>query len=171
MSRLGSLSAAALQALFAQESNDTLVILLTLTGGGLASPIRVADNYDQRLSETSDEVVYGITSNAVDYTYIPFNLTLPTEESEAAPRCSLAIQDVTRIIMPQLRQLTEAPSVQIDLVLKSNPNTVEATFGNFLLSNISYNANTVTGEPVVESLSVEPFPAHSFTPSYFPGLF
>lgn len=176
MSRLGSLSSNAIATLFAQESSNTLITLLTITGTGIATPVRLADNYLTRLSETSEEVIYGVQSNlggatTYDFVFLPFGISLPTEEYSAAPRCTITLNDVTRYLLPTIRSISTAPSVQIDLVLASSPNVVEISFGSFLLGNINYNADTITADLTVESLSVEPFPQHTFNPSYFPGLF
>lgn len=171
MSRLNSLSANAIAAMFAQETSNTLVTLLTITGTGIATPIRLADNYTGRLSETDDDVTYGLTSNGNQFIFMPFQITLPTEEYAAAPRCQLIISDVTRYLIPTIRTISSPPNVQIDLVLKTAPNTVEISFGGFILSNITYNADTITCDLTVASLAIEPFPSHNFTPSYFPGMF
>lgn len=171
MSRLASLSPAALAAMFSADADSNLIALLTITGAGIDEPVRLADGYTKRVSETADEVIYGVTSRSNDYLFLPFNLTLPTEESDAAPRCQITIQDVTRQLTPVIRTINNAPSVLIELVLSSSPDIVEASFPGFLMSSISYNANVITAELTVESLAIEPFPAHTFTPSYFPGLF
>lgn len=170
MSRLGSLSPAALRAVFSPDSDDTLIVLLTFTGTGVATPIRIADNFTQRLSETDDDVVYGVRSRGNDFIFLPFNFNLPTED-DAAPRCKITINDVTRHLIPAIRMITQAPTVTIELVLASDPDVVEVSVGNFLMSAISYNADTITGELTVDVLANEPFPAHTFTPSYFPGMF
>lgn len=171
MSRLSSLSANAIKAMFSQETDETLITLLTITGTGISPAIRLADNYIERIAESSSDVVYGVTSNLVEYTFLPFSISLPTEEQEASPRCQITLNDVTRYLTPTIRSISAPPTVQIDLVLKSAPDVVEISFGGFLMGNISYNANTITADLVVESLDVEPFPAHTFTPSYFRGLF
>lgn len=171
MSRLGSLSPAALKAMFSTDGNDTMAVLLTITGAGITTPIRLCDNYTQRISTTADEVVYGIPSRGNNYIFLPFQITLPTEETEAAPRCQIILNDVTRYLIPTIRQATTALTVVIELVMTSTPDTVEISFSNFLMSGITYNADTITADLNVESLAVEPFPAHTFTPSYFPGLF
>jgi hypothetical protein len=175
MSRLDSLSANAIAKLFSPESDDVFITLLTISGSGFTT-IRIADNYTTRLSETSEDIVYGVQSNlggatTYNFVYLPFSLSLPTEEFSSAPRCNLTVQDVTRYLIPTIRSISSAPSVQIDIVLASDPDVVEVTFGSFLIGNINYNANTVSAELVVESLAVEPFPQHTFNPSYFPGLF
>jgi len=171
MSRLGSLSPAALRAMFSQDADDTLAVLVTISGTGLPTPIRIADNYTQRLSETDDEVIYGLISRGNSFIFIPFNINLPTEETESAPRCQITINDVTRYIIPAIREASVTLNVLIELVLTNTPDVVEVAFEGFLMSGINYNANSVTAELVVDSLSVEPFPAHAFTPSYFPGLY
>lgn len=171
MSRLSSLSPAALKAMFSVESDDTLIVLLTITGEGVATPIRLADNYLQRLSETADEVTYGVMSRGYPYVFLPFGLTPPTEEHSAGPRCSITLHDVTRYLTPIIRTISSAPTVLIELVLASNPDVVEVSFPGFLLGGIGYDENTVTGELTVESDATEPFPCHTFTPSVAPGLF
>ena len=171
MSRLGSLSPAALKAMFSTDGNDTMAVLLTITGTGITTPIRLCDNYTQRISTTADEVVYGIPSRGNNYVFLPFQITLPTEEAEAAPRCQIILNDVTRYLIPTIRSATTALNVVVELVMTSTPDTVEISFSNFLMSGITYNADSITADLNVESLAVEPFPAHTFTPSYFPGLF
>ena len=170
MSRLSSLSPAALKAMFSPDADEDIITLLTLSGPGMATQ-RVASGYTQRLSETADGIVYGVVSRGLQFVYIPFDISLPTEEVTAAPRCQISIHDVTYLIIPALRTITQAPSVTIELVLASSPGLVEAAFPGFLLGAIQYNAQTITGELTVANLAQEPFPAHTFNPSYFPGLF
>lgn len=173
MSRLTSLSSNAIATLLAQESTTPIITLLTISGTGISTPVRLCDQFTGRFNDetTASEVVYGVTSNGNRYYYLPFSLSLPTEEFSAAPRCTLTLQDVTRILVPTIRTISNPPNVQIDIILASSPDTVEITFGGFTMSNIRYNANTITADLMVEYLEIEPFPAHSFTPSYFPGLF
>lgn len=171
MSRLASLSPAALKAMFSPDADDTLIVLVTITGPGVVTPIRLADNYTQRLIETADEVVYGVVSRGQQYVFLPLRISLPTEEQEAAPRCQIVINDVTRYLTPTIRSTTGALSVTLELVLASAPDAVEVSFPGFLMSDIAYTADSVTAALTVESLALEPFPAHTFTPSGFPGLF
>jgi hypothetical protein len=169
VSRLTTLSPAALKALFSPDADDSLIALLTITT--TEGTIRLADGYTQRISETADEVTYGVVSRGDNYIFLPFQLALPTEEQQAAPRCSITIHDVTRYLTPIIREVLSAPSVTIELVLRSTPDTVEVSLPNFLMGAIQYNRDQVTAELSVEVLTNEPFPAHTQTPGYFPGLF
>ena len=171
MSRLATMSPAALRALFSPNADDTLVTLLTITGPGLSETIRLADNFDQRLSKTDEDILYGIVSRSEQYMFLPMEVVLPSDEEAAAPRASIVLHDVTRILIPEIRALTEALEVTLELVLKSSPDTVEASFPGFFMSQVPYNADSITVQLDVESLAMEPFPAHTFTPAYFPGLF
>lgn len=169
MSRLSTLSPAALRAMFSPDADDTLITLVTITTTN--ETLRLADGYTQRLSETADDVTYGVRSRTLDYTFLPLQITLPTEEEQSAPRCSITIHDVTRYLTPVIRGVSAPPTVTLELVLSSAPDIVEASFPGFLMGAITYNKDTVNAELTVESFSAEPFPAHTFTPAYFPGLF
>lgn len=174
MSRLSTLSPAAIKAMFSPESEDILITLITIkqnTAIGIPSDIYLADNYTQRLSEDDQDIYYGVISNGISYPFIPLEITLPNDDNNAAPTCTINIHDVTRRLIPSLRSITGAPSILITLVLSSSPDTIETQFVGFKLTNISYDANTISASLTMPSLDVEPFPAHSFTPSYFPGLF
>jgi hypothetical protein len=170
VSRLGSLSPAAIRALLSAESDDNLIALFTFTGAGIVTPLRIADNYTTRLSETDEDILYGVQSRGNDFVFLPLGLTLP-DENDSAPRATLTIHDVTRYLTPVIRNLTGQPSVLLELVLVSSPDVVEASFPGMVLGGITYNKDTVSGELTIDGLATEPFPAHSFTPAYFPGLF
>lgn len=170
MSRLSSMSPAALRALFSPDADDDLIILMTLTTAN-GMTIRLADNYTQRINETADDVVYGVISRGNDFTFLPLEITLPSEEQAAAPRASVVIHDVTRYLLPVIRGISGAMPCALEVVLFSAPDSVEASFPGLLMSGINYNKDVITADLGVAGLSVEPFPAHTFTPSYFRGLF
>lgn len=174
MSRLNSMSANAIKAMFDIESSDTLITLLTIKADssiGIPSDIRLTDTATQRLSETSEDVMYGTISNSLEYIFLPFEIVLPNDDNNAAPKCAISIHDVTRILLPTIRTINGPPEVVIQLVLSSTPNVIELSYSGFKLTSIKYDSNTISADLTMPSLEVEPFPLHSFTPAYFPGLF
>ena len=172
MSRLTSMSPAALKAVFSPDSDSDLITLITFYDGTTGSELaKICDGYTERISETADEVIYGVISRTKSYTFLPVQVTLPTEDEAQSPRCTLNIYDVTRYLTPIIRSLTAPPRVKLELVLNSTPNTVELSFDYLYITSITYNKDAVNCELTMINLEREPFPVHVMSPTYFPGLF
>jgi hypothetical protein len=173
------MSQSAIAALFKPDSSQTLITLLTIYDPNNETTVltRLADNYTQRLNDLSTEpdIIYGVrrTENSVqtDYVFLPMQITLPSEEQNTAPRCSIVLTDVTRYIIPIIRNLKGPPKVKLELVLNTSVSTSEVIFDKLYISSFSYDANQVTAELSMIDYAVEPFPAYNFTPKQFPGLF
>jgi hypothetical protein len=141
------------------ETSQAFLLLLTIDHTDIDPPIRVVNN-------TED-----VTSRGDEFIAYPFELQLPDNVAEAPPRAKLVIDNVSREIAQSIRLITSAPTVLIELIRASVPNTVEVSFPLFALRDIKWDMLTVSGELVLEDLMSEPFPADQFTPAYFPGLF
>jgi len=173
LSRLTSMSPDALKAVFSPDADDDLLILLTVYNPLNESEVlvRLADGFTKRISENDSEVIYGVTSNSFDYTFIPMQISLPSEDEAQAPRCSIVMHDVTRHLTPIIRTITAPPRIKLELVLTKTPDVVEVSFSDFYINNFSYNKDSVTADLAMIDYEREPFPMHSFTPSFFPGMF
>lgn len=173
MSRLNTLSAEAKRQIFTPEADSDLIVLLTIYDPTNTNTVlaRICDGFTQRISENSEEVVYGVISNGNTFTFLPMQITLPSEEEAQAPRCSLVINDVTRYLTPTIRTLQGPPRVKLELVLSKTPDTVEVSFDYLFINNITYNRDSVNCDLSMTSYEREPFPVHSFNPPNFPGLF
>ncbi len=143
----------------AQETGEVFLLLLTITHASLAVPIRVVNN------------TVNITSLGETFVAFPFQIQLPDEHEDSPPRMRLVIDNVDRTIVQSLRPLTSPPTVQLDVCLASQPNTIEASFPGFQLQSVGYDAFAVEGDLSLDDIVTEPFPEGSFTPQYFPGLF
>lgn len=171
MSRLTTMSPEAIRQLFSPEADSTLITLVTFYDEEDNVIARTADNFTKRISETDLEVQYGVTSNGLDYVFLPMQITLPSEEEANAPRCSIVMYDVTRYLIPIVRTLSKPLRVRLELVLSKSPDDVEIEFDDFFITSFNYNAEQVTAELSMISLQQEPFPMYSFTPQYNPGLY
>ena len=176
MSRLSTLSAAAIRAMFSSETDENLIMLLTIYDPDAPStPIfRLADGYTGRLANltTDEEVVYGVTSRGSDYVFLPMQIELPGEQDTGVGQCRIGLQYVTREAIELVRvQLTQPTRVKIELVLSGSPDVVEASFPDFYITSATYNADTVNFDLTMINLAREPFPCYNFIPTYFPGLF
>ena len=176
-----NLSARALRAFFSPDGEENVITLLKIYGANLDAPIYLCDGYTHRLESltTDDDVFYGCTSQGIDHIFLPFSVTLPSEEESSGPRCTLTIHNATGMITPQIRSLTSPPKVRIQIVMQgtsaaSNDATVslpEISIDGLELTGIGYDMDQVSGSLTMESLATEPFPCHTMTPSAFPGLF
>lgn len=175
MSRLNTLSASAVKAMFSSETDEALIMLLTIynTAPG-DDPLRLSDSYTGRLvSLTNDEeVIYGVTSRSNEYIFLPMEVGLPGELDTGVGSCTLTLKYAGPDAVELIRtKLTEPTKVLIELVLSGSPDTVEASFPGFFITSATYNADQIVFELNMVSLSREPFPCFNFTPSYFPGLY
>lgn len=153
-----TLSPAALLAGNAQQTGEVYLVLLTISHPNIAQPIRVVNNNEN------------VTSRGDLFVAFPFEIDLPGEDSDNPPLARLRIDNVDRMIVNSIRQIDSPPSVTIEVVLASQPNTVEVSFDSLVMRNVGYDAAVVTGELVFEQIVVEPV-ATTMTPAKFPGLF
>jgi len=147
------------QAVHAPETGEAFLLLLTLSHANLDDPLRF----------TSD----GVDTVSRGYTFIafPFQISLPPRSQDQPPKMQLTIDNVDRQIVQTIREIQSAPTIKVEIVLASTPDTVEAIFPDFILLNAQYDRLTVQGDLVIEMLEREPFPADTYNPSDFPGLF
>jgi hypothetical protein len=184
MSRLDNLSSEAKKQIFSPESDSDLIVLLTFYDSTTDLPLaRICDGYTGRITAASSpaqntdilttdtEVIYGVVSRNTNYTFLPLQITLPSEEEAQAPRCSIQINDATLYLTPIIRSLSGPPRVKLELVLSKTPNVVEVSFDYLYVNSITYNRDTVNCDLSMVSYEREPFPVHSFNPPNFPGLF
>ena len=147
------------QAVNAPETSEAFLILITIDHPDLSSPIRVT-------SDAKDT-----TSRSNLFVAFPFELTLPSDSENGPPRASLRIDNVDRQIVQAIRTISSAPSVLMEIVLGSDPDTVEAAFPGFQLNRANYDVLVVSGELTMEQFLTEPYPAAGFFPANFQGLF
>lgn len=157
------------KALFSQESGEVVIFLLTISHPFLAAPIRLSSDPTTRL--TTDPLVYGTMSRSQTYLYADCAVSMPDEQDRTAPACKLIIPNVTRDIIPLARSVSTPPSVKIELVLASAPDTVEVSWPAMDMTNLSYDAIALTFDLTVDALTTEPYPAGNFDPASFPSLF
>jgi len=154
-----ALNKAAKIALFAPQTSKVFLTLLTIDHADLGAPLRfVNDNVD-------------VTSNGDLYSAFPFEVILPPERADELTVGRLRIDNIDRGITSTLRSISTAPSAAIQVVLSSDPDTVQLGPLNFTWRIADYDVSTVEGDLRFEELLGEPFPGDRVTPNTFPGVF
>lgn len=167
------MSAAAVQAFYATETDDGEIILLTLTYPGWSEPMRLTNAAEQRLAVPDDiygNPVYGLVSRGQTFVYLPFEVAFPNDDEEA-PRTSIVIDGVTRALTPYIREVSQPIATLLEVVRIKALDDVVAAHADLELTNFSYNVDTVQADLTTDTYTSEAFPAHGYTPSGFAGLF
>jgi len=166
-----SISATFRQAAYAQETGRVIIALITIDHDSLLDPIRICTNPTERLAEYETEIVYGTVSNGDNYIFLPVRLQIPSDTDEGPGNMIIEFDNIHRDYTEAIRSIFTPPIVTVELVLDSTPDTVEVSWPEFILTDITYNILTIQGTLSLETLDREPFPAGTFNPTSFPGLF
>ena len=152
-------SGTARASLYAPRTAEVWLHLVTIDHDDLATPIRLCDNLTD------------IVSRGNTYTAFPIRPVLPPDVATEIPAIDLVIDAVDRSIIQMVRSISTPPSVSIEVILASSPNTVEAGPFLFEAAVAEYGDREVRLRLEAERLLTEPYPAGLFTPSHFPMLF
>lgn len=146
-------------AMFAEETSDGLLVLLTITHGDLNTPIRIVNNNTN------------VISRGLEFIAFPFEIVLPTSSPDSPPKAQLIIDNISRELGQIIRTISSAPTVLIEVIRINDFNSLELSFPAFKLKNVRFDVSQVRGDLVSEDLQIEPYPVHTFSPANFPGLF
>ncbi len=148
------------QAVNAQDTSEVILILLELDQTDFPAPVRVVNN-------TQD-----IVSNGQTYIAFPFVLELPDDIEENLPEAILSIDNIDpSILIPSIRGATGPINAIINIVMASDPDTIEAGPFNFTIRRVDYTDKLISATLEPEAILSEPFPSGVFDPIGFPGLF
>ena len=144
---------------FAPETAEVWIPLVTIQHSTLSEPIRVANNLED------------ITSNGNLFKGCPFEPVFPGDTDDGPPGAKLRISNVSQEIVKVVREIDTPASVDLQLVLASDPDTIEAEYNGLELRDVTGDAGYIEGILGHDDLRLEPFPYEGFSPTYFPGLF
>ncbi|MGE4297043.1 MAG: DUF1833 family protein [Desulfovibrionaceae bacterium] len=165
------MSATAVQAAMAQETDEAFIMLLTVMHDDLAAPMRFCqDDVAEETRIIDGDEVLGITSRGDFYAAFPFAVDIPADKDDEIARVQLTIDNVSQKIIATLRTLVSPPTVSLEIALLDSPDTVEAGPYEMKLKSAPYNTLQITGELGGEDILNEPYPGERFTPSNAPGL-
>ena len=157
------------------DSDDPLILLITLTHPSLSEPVRVSSDPTKflQLDPETQEPIYGTISNGKTFYAFPFQFTLPDqpEGSDTSVKASFQVDNVTRQYTSIIRNMQSAPVLELQFCFASDTNTIIETMPPLLVTDITYDVKTIHCELSAKDFRMEPFPSVQFYPSRFPGLF
>ena len=153
-----SLSTAARRSAYAPQTSEAWLLLLTITHESLVAPLRFVN----------DKVT--ITSNSQSFMGFPFAVELPQESNDAPGEARITIDNVDRSIVTAVRAMATPPEVTIQIIMASQPNTIEVEYGAMTLRDVKWDVASVSGTLRHEDISTEPVTVQ-MTPQRFPAMF
>ena len=154
-----NLTTETIEALFAQDTAEVYVTLLTIGEDQMEEPLRVCDAGED------------FTSGGELFVFYPFDLIKPDDTGERPARARLKIENVSRAIIDEIRNLDAPLGLRYQLVRAAAPDVIEQEFADFKLISAKYDRLQVEGELVMEEFTSEDWPHDTFSKSMFPGLF
>ena len=150
----------ALQAMLAQETPEVFLCCLTIAHPSLADPLRLVSNTEP------------LERAAGTYQPYPFKIHLADQRDDEIPQGQVSVDNVDLAVNEQLRTLSGMPTVTLEVVLASQPDTVEAGPFEFNLQSITSTAETIDGTLGFEDdVFAQQVPGQNYLPSNSPGLF
>ena len=127
----------------------------------------LAGNPFYLINETKNQTIGG-----QEYLAYPFNIVLATDDGEQLPKVKLTIDNVDRALVQTIREINDTPTVDIALVLSSQPTVTEIQISGLVLREVTYNAFTITGTLYSDDLLNSRWPADKISlASGYLGLF
>lgn len=156
-----SLPTVAVQELNAAEASSAFLTLVEFSHS-LITTVRLVDN------------TVNITSNSDVYQAFPFQLIMPSDREGVISNGRISVWNATSEIVDELRTvLGDEDRIAVDahIIRSADPDTYLRSETGLELVNVSYTADTLTGDLSRETLQNEPWPGDRMTPSVTPGLF
>lgn len=155
-----SLTPTAILAAQRENSTDVFLVLVTIfLGGAPTEDIRVVNN------------TVNIVSRGITYLACPFSITLPDDLENATTSARLSIDNVDPSIWQGVRALGFGPSVSIEVVMASEPDTVVLATSGLVLREAQATKSAINGTLVPESIWQVGYPEGDFDPAQNPGMF
>ena len=184
-----SLSPTTKRDIFRQESENTDVVLITITHPSWSEAVRLTTyeggkyEYDKtnekwvdtgkplKVDKETATPLFGFVSRKKTYWYCPIQATLPNSTDEQTPEGRFVLSNVTRELSKYLKMVDrEYPKISIEVVNSGAPDTVDMSFPDLDLETAQWNADTVEVTIKCDIAANEPSPWLRFSLAYFPNL-
>ena len=152
------------EAMFTENTDNGLLVCLTISHPVLPRPLRVVNNMEDIVVQTDDRGPLEFIAYPFDI--IPFSIT-----PDRITSTQLIIDNVSLEITQALRTITSSPIVLIEIRSMKNNYNLEVTLPNLKLTAVEIDVNKISGSLVADDVQIERWPSLTFNPSDFPGLF
>ena len=158
------------------SGSDTIeILLIEIAHPDLDEPVLLSTDMTERLSV--EPLLYGTRSfwnwtgpQPRAYRFMAMSAALPGEEEEITDTAQIILENLSSKIAQVLRSTTRRASVDMAVVLSSDPDRAEAEFLGLKLVSAQGSAAEITLTISREPIAAEPWPSGRMTKQRFPGL-
>ncbi|MFS1865171.1 DUF1833 family protein [Vibrio breoganii] len=159
-----TLSTQAYDAAISDDGNGEVFLAIMHIDGGGSYEYHLVNNLED-MTGKSGQV----------YNAYPFDLILPSDTKGTIQTIQLTIDNVDRMLVNMLRNVSEPPKITLKVVVAStmDDENPEIQVDDLFLTNTSWDASTITGTLAVDSIFNQKFPSNgeAYSPLQFSGLF
>jgi hypothetical protein len=111
-----------------------------------------------------------IISNGQTYTAFSMLISLPSEENSSMPEAQIIVDNVDRRLIEFFSSISTPATLTMNIVLSSDPDTVELGPLEFELFNVRYDQNQLSASLSVVNYLEDEIGAYALSSDLFPGL-
>lgn len=145
--------------LFAQDSDDPFLTLITLSHEDFLDDIRLVNN------------TVAILSRDLLFKPFPMRIRFPVDDGETAREFSIEFDNVSLDLVKGIRTVTTPINVKIEMILASMPDVVQIEQSELKIATLTYNKSTVSAKIILDNFLNTEMTSERYSPSNFPGLF
>ena len=153
----------------AEHTGEVPVALVTITHPDLDAPVRLSSDPTSRLS--ADPLRYGTRHRGDVYEFVLMAALLPDDKQDAPPTVTLEFDNVAADMVQLVRSVTTPATVDIAVVLASDPDVIEEQYTGLIAIRAPYDESRISFEIARQDIAPRPWPAHRMTAARFPGQF
>lgn len=145
--------------LFAEESNDPFLMLLTVSHPDFPTTFRLVNN------------TVNIVSRSNTFNAFPFKFRLPVDDGESQRQIDIQFSNTSLELIQLFRTVTTPMDVLVELVLASSPNTVQMEIEGLKLQGITYDKSIINAKVFLDGFLNTAMNAETYNRDNFPGIF
>lgn len=143
--------------IFAQQSEDPFLTLVSLTGPG----------FEYYLVNNTVDIV----SNGRNFQAFPMKIRLPSDDGESSREFQIEFDNASLLLLVALRSVTSPIDCQIDMILASMPDAIQMSITDLKIRSVVYDKNKVSAKIVLDNFLSVAMTSERYTPSIYPGMF
>lgn len=156
---MSNLSPELIAQLYAQESGDPFLTLITLNHPTFTSPIRLVNNS------------VNIVSRGNTFLAFPMKIRLPADDGETSREFQLEMDNVSLQLIESVRSITTSMDMTLEMILASIPDEVQISIDELKVHTITYNKTKIVAKVALDNFLNVEMTSERYGPQNFPGLF